>query len=112
MHSRPTASELVAAACEHLSERVIPTLADPQLRFQTLVAIHVLGIVEREIGLGEEPHWQEWTLLKALLGQQAVRPESLFQVTEELSELNRRLAEQISRGEWDNSPDMLHSTLR
>src|SRR5690242_14430603 len=49
MNDRPTAAELVFAVREHLEGELIPTLADPRLRFQTLVAANVLRIVEREL---------------------------------------------------------------
>jgi len=50
---RPTADELLEAVREHLLQRVLPTVTDPTLRFQTLVAAHVLGVVGRELEGGE-----------------------------------------------------------
>ncbi len=52
---RPTALELLDAARDHLVAKVIPTIKDPQLRFQTLVAAHVLGVVQRELSGGDAP---------------------------------------------------------
>ncbi len=52
---RPTALELLEAAREHLTSRVVPAITDPQLRFQTLVASHVLGVVERQLSAGDAP---------------------------------------------------------
>ncbi len=52
---RPTAAELIEAAREHLTAKVIPAITDPRLRFQTLVAAHVLGVVERELAAGRAP---------------------------------------------------------
>jgi hypothetical protein len=49
---RPTAEELVEAVREHIVSRLIPTIVEPQLRFQTLVAAHVLGVVGRELSGG------------------------------------------------------------
>lgn len=46
--AHPTALELVDAVREHLASRVLPAITDPRLRFQTLVAAHVLGVVVRE----------------------------------------------------------------
>lgn len=51
--AHPTAAELIDAVREHLATRVIPTITDPRLRFQTLVAAHVLGVVSREGALGD-----------------------------------------------------------
>jgi hypothetical protein len=58
MHSRPTAAELIEAVREHIEREILPTLSDPRLRFQTLVAAHALSIVERELNRGEEPSRQ------------------------------------------------------
>lgn len=46
--AHPTALELVDAVREHLASKVLPAITDPRLRFQTLVATHVLGVVVRE----------------------------------------------------------------
>ncbi len=48
MTRRPTDRELLEAAREHLAQ-VVPALGDPRLKFQTLVAAHVLGVVAREL---------------------------------------------------------------
>jgi hypothetical protein len=47
---RPTAEELAQAIEEFLAAEILPTLADPRLRFRTLVALNALGIVGRELG--------------------------------------------------------------
>lgn len=46
----PGAVALLEAAREHLVGKVVPSLGDARLRFETLVAAHVLGVVAREIG--------------------------------------------------------------
>jgi hypothetical protein len=46
---RPTGEELALAIEEFLSGEILPTLADPRLRFRTLVALNALGIVQREL---------------------------------------------------------------
>ncbi len=51
---RPTVDELLEAVQEHLSSAVAPTLTDPRLRFRTLVAAHVVGVVRRELLGGAE----------------------------------------------------------
>jgi hypothetical protein len=35
---------------------VIPTITDARLRFQTLVAAHVIGVVSRELAAGDAPY--------------------------------------------------------
>jgi Domain of unknown function (DUF6285) len=47
---RPTPEELAQAIEEFLAGEVLPTVADPRLRFRTLVALNALGIVRRELG--------------------------------------------------------------
>ena len=49
---RPTAVELLEAARDHLKAKVAPALTDAPLRYQTLVAAHVLGVVCRELSAG------------------------------------------------------------
>jgi hypothetical protein len=46
---RPTAEELAEAIAEFLTAEILPTLADPRLRFRMLVALNALGIVGREL---------------------------------------------------------------
>jgi Domain of unknown function (DUF6285) len=47
---RPTPEELAEAIEEFLAAEILPTLADPRLRFRILVALNALGIVRRELG--------------------------------------------------------------
>lgn len=68
---RPTAEELLDAAREHIVTKVIPTIADPQLRFQTLVAAHVLGVVGRELSAGSAPFKHVQSEVRALPGAPA-----------------------------------------
>ena len=49
MSERPTADELAEAIEEFLTAEILPTLADPRLRFRMLVALNALGIVRREL---------------------------------------------------------------
>jgi hypothetical protein len=46
---RPTAQELAEAIEEFLAGEILPTLADPRVRFRMLVALNALGIVRREL---------------------------------------------------------------
>lgn len=52
LHGRPTARELVEAVREFLGERVVPSTTG-QLSFHARVATNVLGIVERELAMGD-----------------------------------------------------------
>ena len=49
MSKRPTPQELAEAIEEFLAGEILPTVADPWLRFRTLVALNALGIVQREL---------------------------------------------------------------
>ena len=49
MSERPTPAELAEAVEEFLAAEILPTLADPRLRFRTLVALNALGILRREL---------------------------------------------------------------
>ncbi len=50
----PSALDLIDAAREHLATKVVPAITDPRLRFETLVATHVLGVASREMSRGPE----------------------------------------------------------
>lgn len=52
--AHPTSLELLDAVRDHLTSKVVPAITDPRLRFQTLVAAHVLGVAVREGSLGTE----------------------------------------------------------
>ena len=71
MYDRPTAAELIEAARQHLETNVIPAVKDinHKLYFQTLVAINVLRIVEREMALSTSHQRAAWERLDALLGE-------------------------------------------
>jgi len=101
MNDRPSAVELVAAARMHLEKEVLPALAEPRLRFQTLVAANVLLIVERELALAESQLDAEWERLNALERSGPARPSSLEARREALAARRRALCERIRRGELD-----------
>ncbi|GLV48998.1 hypothetical protein TJA_21010 [Thermus sp. LT1-2-5] len=85
---RPTLDELLEAVSEFVEREILPTLQDPRLRFQTLVALNALGIARRELTLGEALKGEDRQALVSLLGVEAP-----------LEELLRLLAERIRRGE-------------
>ncbi len=83
MMDRPTALELVQAVRLYLEGELQPALTDPRLRFQTRVAAHVLGIVERELPVAEELRAEEARLLATVLGH-AVGAADVLAANEEL----------------------------
>jgi hypothetical protein len=103
MHDRPTAQELIAAVRQHLEAALLPTIGDQRLRFQTLVAAHVLGIVERELSLGHEQLAAEWARLNDLLHESQPLP-APEQQSAALDERSRRLCALIREGAFDAEP--------
>jgi hypothetical protein len=101
MHDRPTALELIAAARGHLEREVLPALADPRLRFRTLVAAHVLAVAERELARGEEPLRAEWARLQALLGRADGPPATAAELGAAVRACEEELCRRIRAGEAD-----------
>jgi hypothetical protein len=68
MMDRPTSLELVQVVRLFLERDLQPALTDARLRFQALVAAHVLGIVERELPVADDLLVEEAQLLATILG--------------------------------------------
>src|ERR1700722_628200 len=104
MHDRPNAPELIAAARLFLETELLPALTDPRLRFQTLVAAHVLGIAERELPVEEANLRWETAWLNHVLGETRAPANSLEDLRREVREGNRRLCASIREGKFDAEP--------
>ena len=111
MNDRPSAIELIAAARMHLEKEVLPALAEPRLRFQTLVAANVLLMVEREMTLAESQLEAEWERLNALEGVSAALPLNLAARREAIAARQGALCERIRRGEFDEG-EARHALFR
>jgi hypothetical protein len=99
MQDRPSAEELVRAVKEHLEREVIPALKDPKLRYQTLVAAHVLSVVEREMELGERALRDELASLCALqAGHDHLDAATLGELEAEVRRRTRALCASIRTG--------------
>jgi hypothetical protein len=98
--SRPPAADLLADVAELLRERLLPTLQG-ELRFQALVALTVLGQVERELRLAPAQREAERRRLAALLGRDGG-----------LEELNRLLARRLRDGALSLDDPALQAHLR
>ena len=98
MQDRPTTREMVEAARELFEREVLPTIADPRLRFRTLVALNALGIVEREMFAGDVFVDEELTGLRRLLGETGPLPESRAAKESETWALRGELAARIREG--------------
>lgn len=94
---RPPAPDLIAEVARLLRERLLPDLTG-ELRFQVLVALTVLGQVERELRQGPQLQAKERERLAALLGHDGA-----------LADLNAELAEKIRAGEpFDEAALLAH----
>jgi len=105
MQDRPTVPELLQAARDFLAQELLPTVADPRLRYHLQIALNVLRIVEREAP-GEQSRLRaEHGALRDLLGlEPAAPPEDPALLRAEVLEANRALCERIRRGEADGGP--------
>jgi hypothetical protein len=103
MFDHPTAAELIAAARMQLEQQVIPSITEPRLRFQTLVAANVLAIVERELAAGAAHLAAAWRRAASLQGDAADQPacETLHAA---VAAQTRRLCEDIRAGVYDDGP--------
>ena len=104
MFDHPTAAELIAAARMQIEQYVIPAIADPRLRFQTLVAANVLAIAERELAAGAAAlvaAWRRLADLEEFADEQEPAGAALHAA---LAEQNHRLCARIRAGEYDDGP--------
>jgi hypothetical protein len=102
MQDRPTANELLAAVREHLERAIVPQITEPRLKFQTLVCMNAIGIVERELLMGETLATAEWASLSSLLGEPADAPPTNAERAEAVTARTRQLCNQIRAGSWDD----------
>ena len=102
MQDRPNAQELVGAVAGFLSKEIVPVVSDPRLRFRVLIAANVLGIVARELRVGEAPLLAEWQRLIALLDVEADDPPArATQLRNSVATMNEELCARIRAGEAD-----------
>ena len=102
MNDRPTAPELLDAVRSFLEAELIPTLADPRLRFQALVAANVLAVVARELPAEEEALRRECDLLRDVLGMEDPTPAGLSELRRTVCDANARLCERVRAGAFDD----------
>ncbi|MEO7908680.1 MAG: DUF6285 domain-containing protein [Roseiflexaceae bacterium] len=100
MYDHPTAGELIAAARMQLEQYVIPSIAEPRLRFQTLVAANVLAIVERELANGQTHLAAAWRRAADLGGDTADQPADQ-QLRAAVAIQARQLCADIRAGAYD-----------
>jgi hypothetical protein len=99
MQDPPSARELVQGVAEFLRERALPELQG-HTAFHARIALNVLEIVARELGLAAQAADEERARLQALLG-----------IDGTLEALNRELCARIERGEIGAGTPGLHEHL-
>jgi hypothetical protein len=97
---RPSAPELVAAVREFL-ERDVMAATEGRVKFHTRVANNALGMIERELLLGDEYTAAERARARELLGHDS-DPRSL----------ERELAARIREGSLDERLDSVRAHVR
>jgi hypothetical protein len=97
---RPTATELIESAAEHLALHVRPALAG-HAAFEALIAANLLAIALRELELGPELRAADQGDLAGLMGRKG-----------SLEELEAQLADLIREGELDDRRAEVLSVLR
>jgi Domain of unknown function (DUF6285) len=100
MNDRPTAAEIIDAVRGYLERELLPALTDARLRFQTLVAANVLAIAGRELATEVAALEEEWPLLDALLGSEAL-PAKTAELRSAVERRNGELCRQIRAGHFD-----------
>lgn len=102
MYDLPSGKALLEAARLHLKEQVIPAIkGNRRLYFQTLVAMNVIQIVEREIASQSEDLRQEWAALNALLNLDTPLPEATDEAEAAIRSRYQTICELIQRGDYD-----------
>ncbi|GAB1420629.1 hypothetical protein MASR2M15_07380 [Anaerolineales bacterium] len=102
MYDKPDAQQLIEAVNQHLEGELL-TLAkatNPKLYFQTLVAIHVLKIVAREIESVDADLEAEWQDLDRLMNMGKM-PHTNQKILSALTIQKDQLCQQIRSGERD-----------
>jgi hypothetical protein len=106
MTDRPDLHALLDAVRLHLETNVVPSIrADPRLYFQTLVALNLLKIGQRELVQGAELLREEWIAIEELREEEIEMPEREDFLTSELNARRAALGTAIRTGKYD-SPEM------
>ncbi|MGJ3241321.1 MAG: DUF6285 domain-containing protein [Anaerolineae bacterium] len=103
MYDRPTLTELLQSARDHLETRILPLTRNThhQLYFQTLVAINVMKIAEREYNIRPYHLRSEWTRLHRVMGQDMPTIDNDDDLEVAIQQANTRLCQRIRDGEFD-----------
>jgi hypothetical protein len=98
MQTRPTPQNLVATVRNYLTD--LQGRVDQVDQFQVRVAVHLLGIAERQLAGGADLQARERSALGELLGRDG-----------SLDDLNRELCRRIRAGDLDDAQPTVLSVL-
>lgn len=103
MYDRPTLTELLTAARHHFENEIVPLTRQTnfKLYFQTLVAINVLKIAEREYTIRPFHLRAEWTRLNMVMGKDMPQIDSDDDLEVAIQQANTHLCERIRAGDFD-----------
>lgn len=105
MQDRPTALDLLQALRDLLEQEILPSLTDSRLKYQTLIAINVLRMLEREVPDEEGRLRAELGTLQEILGLPRTDPPAdPALLRRRVLEANRELCERIRQGLADGGP--------
>ena len=74
MQDTPDKAALLGAVRRFLKADLVQAVSDPAVRYRVLVAASLLGVVERELALGEGHYVAELDRLEALVGVEEIVP--------------------------------------
>lgn len=113
IYDEPDLDQLLKAVKEHIEANIIPAIrSDQKLYFQTLVAINVLNIAQREL-THQYPHIQmEWERLNQLEQVNIPLPSSADELQSALKKRQADLAQAIRRGDYDQRAQELTQHLK
>lgn len=112
MYDRPTMTELLEAARLHFENEIVPLARQTnfKLYFQTLVAINVLKIVEREYTIRPYHLRAEWTRINMFLEEQDM-PAQDDDLEVAIQKRNEELCQGIRAGQYDDDYAMFQHLI-
>lgn len=101
MQDSPTSTGLLDIARRTLLDNVLPTLPEAR-RLDGLMIANAMAIAARGMRFGDGPLREECARLEELLGELETEPAPAAELEARVRELNRRLAERIRGGVYDD----------
>lgn len=103
MTTRPNLEEMLSAVLMHVERNLVPVVrSDQRLYFQTLVALNLLKIAQRELVSGAEILCAEWDELNRLTSESINPPAQDKSLANALEVRYRALCYAIRSGQYDD----------